>query len=69
MLELLKPENGTVIPLAPTDLSWVPMPDATSYMVQIARDVEFADKVFERHASFSRLTINQSFGSGVYYWK
>jgi hypothetical protein len=69
MLELIEPLDGAVIPLAPTNLTWKPMPTATSYIIQIARDVAFSDKVFERHASYSRLTINQSFGAGVYYWR
>jgi hypothetical protein len=69
VLELIEPLDGAVIPLAPTDLSWTPIPAATSYIIQIARDINFADKVFERHASFSKLTINQSFGAGEYYWR
>jgi len=69
LLELIEPLDGAVIPLAPTNLSWTPMPEATGYIIQIARDVEFADVVFERKASFSKLTINQSFGAGEYYWR
>lgn len=69
MLELIEPLDGAVIPLAPTDLSWTPIPAATSYIIQIARDIDFEDKVFERNASYSKLTINQSFGAGEYYWR
>jgi hypothetical protein len=69
LLELIEPLDGAVIPLAPTDLSWTPIPAATSYIIQIARDIDFSDKVFERHASYSKLTINQSFGAGEYYWR
>jgi len=69
VLELFEPLDGAEIPLAPTDLSWTPMPAANSYIIQIARDIDFADIVFERHASNSKLTINQSFGAGEYYWR
>jgi hypothetical protein len=69
VLELIEPFDGAVIPLAPTDLSWTPIPAATSYIIQIARDIDVTDKVFERHASYSKLTINQSFGAGEYYWR
>lgn len=69
MLELLEPLDGAVIPLAPTELSWTPMPSATNYIIQIARDAGFTNILFERHASFNMLTINQSFGAGEYYWR
>ena len=69
VLELIEPLDGAEIPLAPTDLSWTPIPAATSYIIQIARDIDFADIVFERHASYSKLTTNQSFGAGAYYWR
>lgn len=68
-LELIEPLEGAEIPLAPTDLSWTPIATATSYIIQIARDVDFADIVFERHATYSKLTTNQSFGAGVFYWR
>ena len=68
-LELIEPVDGAEIPLAPTDFSWMSIPGAMSYVVQIARDAKFESKVFERHASFNRLTVNQSFGTGEYYWR
>jgi hypothetical protein len=69
LLELVEPLDEAVIPLAPTELSWTPMPKANRYIVQIARDVDFVNMVFERYASFNRLSIMQSFGSGEYYWR
>lgn len=69
VLELLEPQDSEVIPLAPTELSWKPMPNANNYIVQIARDKDFANIVYERHASFNKLTINQSFGAGEFYWR
>lgn len=69
LLELLEPLDGAVIPLAPTDLSWTPVPAATSYLIQVARDVNFTDNLYERHSSYNKLTINQSFGAGVFYWR
>lgn len=69
LLELLEPLDGAVIPLAPTDLSWTTVPAATSYLIQISRDIKFTDKLYERHSSYSKLTINQSFGAGVFYWR
>ena len=69
LLELLEPLDGAVIPLAPTDLSWTPIPAATSYLVQVARDINFTDNLYVRHSSYSKLTINQSFGAGVFYWR
>jgi hypothetical protein len=67
--ELLEPLDDAVIPLAPTTLSWTAVPEASSYFVQIARDVNFENKIFERVASFNQLTINHSFGSGQFYWR
>ena len=67
--ELLEPLDETVIPLAPTTLRWTAVPQAHSYFVQIARDVSFENKIFERVASFNQLTINHSFGSGQFYWR
>lgn len=69
VLELIEPADGAVIPLAPTELSWTPIPAANSYTVQIARDSHFVDIVFERRVSFDKLTINQSFGAGEFYWR
>lgn len=50
LLELLEPLDGAVIPLAPTDLSWTPVPTATRYLVQVARDANFTDNLYERHS-------------------
>jgi hypothetical protein len=69
LLELVEPLDGAVIPLAPTDLSWTPVPMATSYLIQVARDINFTDNLYERHSSYNKLTINQSFGAGVFYWR
>ncbi|MDI1300070.1 FecR domain-containing protein [Methylotenera sp.] len=69
LLELLEPLDGAVIPLAPTNLSWTPVPTATNYLVQVARDVNFTDNLYERHSSYNKLTINQSFGAGMFYWR
>jgi len=69
ILELLLPLDNAVIDLAPTDLTWSPFPNASRYVVQIARDINFTDVVLERHATFNRLSIMQSFGSGQFYWR
>lgn len=69
VIELVEPLNDAVIPLAPTEFSWTPLAGANSYIIQIARDINFEDQLIERHASISRLTLNQSFGSGEYYWR
>jgi hypothetical protein len=69
LLELLEPLDGAVIPLAPTDLSWTAVPSATSYLIQVARDINFTDNLYERHSSYNKLTINQSFGAGLFYWR
>jgi hypothetical protein len=69
LVELLEPLDAAVIPLAPTDLSWTSVPAATSYLVQVARDSKFTDNLYERHSSYNKLTINQSFGAGVFYWR
>jgi len=69
LLELLEPLDGAVIPLAPTDLSWTAVPAATSYLIQVARDINFTDNLYERHSSYNKLTINQSFGAGMFYWR
>ena len=67
--ELVEPLDEAVIPLAPTMLSWTAVPLANSYLVQIARDVNFENKIFERIASFNQLTITNSFGAGQFYWR
>lgn len=69
VFELVEPLNDAVIPLAPTEFSWTPVAEANGYIIQIARDINFEDQLIERHASMSRLTLNQSFGSGEYYWR
>jgi hypothetical protein len=69
LLELLEPLDDAVIPLAPTDLSWTSVPSATSYLIQVARDINFTDILYERHSSYNKLTINQSFGAGEFYWR
>lgn len=69
VLELIEPAEGSVIPLAPTVLSWTPIPAANSYTVQIARDTHFVDILFERSVTLPKLTINQSFGAGDFYWR
>jgi hypothetical protein len=69
VLDLIEPADGAIIPLAPTVLSWTPISAANSYAVQIARDTHFVDIVFERRVSFNKLTINQSFGAGEFYWR
>jgi hypothetical protein len=69
LLELLEPLDGAVIPLAPTYLSWTPVSDSTNYLVQVARDAHFTENLYERHSSYNKLTISQSFGAGVFYWR
>jgi hypothetical protein len=69
VMELFEPADRAVIPLAPTDFSWTAMSDANGYLVQIARDVNFENKIFEHQVSFNKLTIRQSFGKGEYYWR
>ena len=69
IFELIEPLDGAVIPLAPTELAWTPTSAAASYTVQIARDINFEDKVFESMATSSNLTLLQSFGSGEFYWR
>ena len=68
-LELIEPLDGTVIPLAPTELNWTPIPNVNDYVIQVARDINFTDIIYERHSSFSRWTIMHSFGAGQYYWR
>ena len=69
VVELIEPLDGAVIGLAPTYFSWDILPSSTAYLVQIARDEKFTDVVFERQASFNKLTINHSFGTGEFYWR
>jgi hypothetical protein len=69
ILNLIEPLDGAVIPLAPTNFSWTPMPAVNRYIIQIARDDNFTDMIFEYDASTSKLMLNQSFGAGEYYWR
>ena len=69
VFDLIEPLDGAVIPLAPTKLSWNSISLANGYIIQIARDVNFKDMIFEYHVATSQLTLNQSFGAGVYYWR
>jgi hypothetical protein len=68
-LDLIEPLDGAVIPLAPTNFSWTPMPAVNRYIIQIARDDNFTDMIFEYDASTSKLMLNQSFGAGEFYWR
>jgi arabinogalactan endo-1,4-beta-galactosidase len=43
--------------------------DSTNYLVQVARDAHFTENLYERHSSYNKLTISQSFGAGVFYWR
>ena len=65
--ELVEPLDEAVILPAPTMLSWKAVPLANSYLVQIAREINFENKIFERIASFNQLT--NSFGASQFYWR
>ena len=67
--ELIEPLDGAIIPLAPTLLSWANVPLANNYVVQIVRDVNFENKIFEIVTSSNQLTLNNSFGAGQFYWR
>jgi hypothetical protein len=69
LLELIEPLDGAIIPLAPTLLSWTNVPLANNYIVQIVRDVNFENKIFELVTSSNQLTLNNSFGAGQFYWR
>ncbi|MGB4812034.1 MAG: FecR domain-containing protein [Methylophilaceae bacterium] len=68
-LALIEPADATVIPLAPTVFSWTLVPEAKQYLLQIARDINFTDVVFEQSATTNQLVIKQSFGRGQYFWR
>lgn len=68
-LTLISPVADTVIPLAPTSFKWSPKSDAQQYMLQISRDIDFKDVVFEQSTLVNQLVIRQSFGRGQYFWR
>ena len=67
--ELISPENGAVIPVASTIMTWTQVPEATSYLVQIAQDVDFKQTLFEYATTVNQVTSNYAFASGEYYWQ
>lgn len=69
IFELLEPLNGGVIPLAPTEFVWTPVSGANSYLLQIARDSNFEDILYELQSFESRLSFKHSFGRGEYFWR
>ena len=67
---LTKPENNAVnVDLKPR-LEWEKIPNADYYQVQIARDGQFSDMVFEfEHAALNRVPLLQKLdGNTDYYW-
>lgn len=68
-LTLITPAPDAVIQLAPTSFEWSPKHDTPQYLLQISRDIDFKDVVFEQLATNNQLSIKQSFGRGHYYWR
>ncbi len=67
--ELISPENGAMIPVASTIMKWTQVPDATSYLVQIARDADFTQPLFEFVTTDNQVASNYAFASGEYHWQ
>ena len=59
--------------LTPIDLSWRAVPSANNYIVQISKDANFEDKVFERITSYNQLQLQSSFNGAppntTFYWR
>ncbi|HPH04851.1 MAG TPA: FecR domain-containing protein [Methylotenera sp.] len=68
-LKPILPSADAIIPLAPTHFEWSPLPSTQQYLLQVSRDIDFKDVVFEQLATHNQLSIKQSFGSGQYYWR
>ena len=66
---LLAPANNAVVLLAPTEFSWTFKNKPNHYLLQIARDSAFNDVVFEHRTELDKVTIQQSFGQGRFYWR
>jgi hypothetical protein len=58
-----------VVLLAPTEFSWTFKNKPNHYLLQIARDSAFNDVVFEHRTELDKVTIQQSFGQGRFYWR
>ena len=69
LVELLAPQANDHLTAKSIKLSWLPIPSSTGYRVQISKDINFNDKVFERYASFDSLMVLQPFEAGDYYWR
>ena len=59
-----KPRHGAVEELV---LSWDTVPGASSYVVELARDVDFLDLVSQQEVEGT--VLRHGFGAGVYYWR
>lgn len=69
VFELIEPSDGAVIPLAPTVFVWTRDAEASRYEVQIARDANFVDTLYQLEATEHQLSFKHSFGQGEYYWR
>jgi hypothetical protein len=57
-------------PMRPGELlSWDPVPEATSYRVEIARDAAFSDRWFSYEVQTTRMPLPDVFIGGRWYWR
>ena len=73
-LELLAPTAATQIAETPLTFAWTPNPNNAIYTLQIARDADFQNKVYETMTTLTQVTLAPAFAhaqltQGEYYWR
>lgn len=68
-IALSQPKENAVVPLAPVEFSWASIPNVTEYRVQVSRNENFDKLVYDLPTATDYLVVNQSFGSGTFYWR
>jgi ferric-dicitrate binding protein FerR (iron transport regulator) len=76
------PENPTALLVRPAPieplygpmragelLAWDPVPEATGYRVELARDAAFSDKWFSYEVQATRMPLPDVFSGGRWYWR
>jgi len=66
---LVAPPNGATVSTTPT-LQWNPVSGAEGYAVQVARDTEFSDKVFNQVVLSTSVQVSPALDAGSrYFWR
>jgi len=66
---LLSPATDVRTHYSTPSLRWKPVPGAVDYVVQIAKDGSFADRIFSDRSPLPRYVAPRALEPGTYYWR